>query len=90
MTLILVAITALSVSFTARKLNMVDRIALLAYVSCIFWSGVAKHVTLPAGGIAVSCLFFTWAYDRIQRRRGHNRSRDRLRGPASSPADPMT
>jgi len=89
-TLILVASSALSVSFTARKLSMVDRIAFLAYASCIFWTGVAKHVTLPAMGIAVSCLFFAWGYDRIRRRGGHGASHDHLRGSASSPADPMT
>ncbi len=72
-TLLLAASTTISLSFTRRNLNMVDRIAFLAYASCIAWAGVANRVILPAG-TAACCLFFAWAYDRFRRPRNHGQT----------------
>ena len=73
-TLLLATSTALSVSFTSRKLNMLDRLAFLIYASCIFWGAVDHRVTLPVQmGVATFCLFFAWAYDRMRHRRGDKR-----------------
>jgi len=72
-TVLLAVSTALSPSFTDRKLRVVDRLAFLIYASCIFWGAVDHRVTLPVQmGVATFCLVSAWVYDRLQRRRGHN------------------
>jgi hypothetical protein len=89
-TLLLVVSTALSPSFTARELRVVDRLAFLIYASCIFWGAVDHRVTLPVQmGIATFCLLSAWVYDRLQRRRGHNLPGHDLGGPAGSPVGPI-
>lgn len=86
------ASTALSLTFGGRKLNLVDRAALLAFVFSFAWM-VARDSTrsIPTGrrtvpadfttyaamGIGVLCLLIAWAYDRIQRRRTHGRQTPR-------------
>lgn len=85
-TLLLAVSTALSPSFTARELRLVDRLAFLIYASCIFWGAVDHRVTLPVQmGVATFCFFSVWVYDRIERRRGHNLPGHHLGG--ESPAD---
>jgi len=89
-TLLLGMSTALSPSFTSRKLSIVDRLAFLIYASCILWGAVDHRVTLPVQmGVATFCLLVAWAYDRLQRRRGPNLPGHDLGGPASSSADPI-
>lgn len=86
-TLLLAASTALSPSFASRKLSVLDRLAFLICACCIFWGAVDHRVTLPVQmGIATFFLFSAWAYDRLQRRRGHNRPDHHMEGPAGSAA----
>lgn len=74
-TLLLAISTALSPSFTARKLNIVDRLSFLIYATCIVWGAVDHRVSLPVQmGVATFCLFSAWVYDRIQHPRGHKQS----------------
>ena len=79
-TLLMAGSSALSLTFKGRRLHVGDRIALLAFVFCMAWSASPKSSTMfTAMGIGVCCLLIGWAYDRIQRRRGHNHR------PASTP-----
>jgi hypothetical protein len=60
---------ALSLTFTKRKLQLPDRVALFAFVFCFFWQAVAPNMARFALGFGFSCLFLAWAYDRLLGRR---------------------
>jgi hypothetical protein len=68
---VIAVVTALSFTFKKRPLNIVDRIALLAFAASIYVGGEeATRQQLPlaliVGGV---CVLAAWAYDRLQRRR---------------------
>jgi len=68
---VIAGVTALSFTFKKRPLNIVDRIALLAFAASIFVGGdeiTRKELPLAliAGGL---CVLAAWAYDRLRRRR---------------------
>ncbi len=67
--LVVVGVTALSFTFKNRPLNIVDRIAFIAFAASIFVGG--REVTrqrlplaLIVGGV---CVLAAWAYDRVRR-----------------------
>jgi hypothetical protein len=67
---VIAAVTALSFTFKKRPLNIVDRIALLAFAASIFVGGnEATRQELPlaliVGGV---CVLAAWGYDRLQHR----------------------
>ena len=67
-TLLFAASTAMGLSFVGRKLNVVDRIAVLVFVSSISWEAVDSRVVIFALGTGFCALFAAWSYDRIRRR----------------------
>jgi chromate transport protein ChrA len=67
---VIAVVAALSFTFKKRPLNIVDRIALLAFAASIFVGGdEATRQELPlaliVGGV---CVLAAWAYDHVQRR----------------------
>ena len=71
-TLLLGTGAALSVSFTKRALNVLDRIVLLIFVLCIVWGATEPPFTLVALGVGVCCLFLAWAYEHSFRRKAQS------------------
>ena len=67
MTVALGASALVSVTFTKHTLTIPDRMALFAFVCCVFWSGVAPRSWLMATIIMVASLVSAWTYDRRQR-----------------------
>src|SRR4029077_5580943 len=65
-TILLASSTILSLDFRARKLNLLDRMSLLIYASCIAWGAVQVRVTYLAAGIATFCLLLAWMYNRFK------------------------
>jgi len=89
----------LASTLKGRKLNLVDRIAVLAFVSSLALLIEYEGTHLRPGaalatidftlmGIGLCCLLITWVYGRLQRRRGHNLPGHHLRGPIDSRANP--
>jgi len=77
-TLFFAASTALGLTFVGRKLNVLDRVALLAFMVLFFWQAVENRVaTLPLSA-APAALFAAWAYDRVRRRHHKHRSASTL------------
>jgi len=85
-----------------RRLGLVDRISVMAFLCSLAFlisyqtqREAAKSAPLNATaftlmGISLSCLFAAWAVDHIQRRRRHNASSHHdLGSSVSSPADPV-
>ncbi|MEJ2378432.1 MAG: hypothetical protein P8Y71_24620 [Pseudolabrys sp.] len=73
---VIAGVTAFSFTFKKRYLNIVDRIALLAFAASIYVGGdEATRRKLPlaliVGGV---CVLAAWAYDRLQRRRRNTQS----------------
>jgi len=66
-TLLMAAGTAVSRTFRANELSIVDRIALLALATSIGWGAVDAAHGLPALAIGIGCLFSAWIYDRDRR-----------------------
>ena len=67
---VIAGVTALSFTFKKRPLNIVDRIALLAFAASILVGGdEATRQELPlaliVGGL---CILAAWVYDRVRRR----------------------
>ena len=65
---VIVGVTALSFTFKNRPLNLLDRIALLAFAASIYVGGeeaIEQKVPLAliVGG---SCVFAAWAVDRLR------------------------
>ncbi len=96
MTVLFAVAAALASTLKGRRLNLVDRIAVMAFVSILAWLVCYEGARITLGrtdfvlmGIGLCCLFSAWLYHRIQRRRGHNASGHHLGGPASSQADPI-
>lgn len=99
MTAFFVAAAALASTLKGRKLNLVDRIAVLAFVSSLAvlmgYEGSHGRPGAPLTntdfalmGIGLCCLLIAWGYGRLQRRRGHNLPGHHVGGPADSPAGP--
>jgi len=66
-------VTALSFTFRKRPLNILDRLALLAFAASIYWGGEEATqqkfpLALMVGG---ACVLFAWATHRL---RAHDRS----------------
>jgi hypothetical protein len=68
--------TGLSLTFLKRKLSVVDRFAILAFVFCFFWQAVIPNLMVVALGVGLFCLIIAWAYDRagMGRKRNHKAS----------------
>jgi len=68
---VIAGVTALSFTFKKRSLNIVDRIALLAFAASIYVGGNEATrqefpLALLVGG---ACVLAAWGYDEVQRRR---------------------
>jgi len=77
LTLVLAAMTALSFTFLKRKLNRVDRIALLIVLASIAffpWAATYEWVLYVVSGSSLCSLLVAWAYNRIRRRGHHHQS----------------
>lgn len=61
---------ALSFTFTKRKLCVMDRVALFAFVACFFWQAAVPKFMWVAMGAGFCFLLFAWLYDSYQHRRG--------------------
>ena len=84
-----------------RKLSVVDRILVMAFLFSlgilISFQGqreLTKGEPFNSAyfilmGIGLGCLLVAWGYDRLQHRRGRNLPGHHLGGPAGSPADPI-
>jgi hypothetical protein len=71
---VIAVVTALSFTFKKRPLNIVDRIALLAFAASIYVGGeeaIQQKVPLAliAGG---ACVFAAWMGDRLRTNRSNN------------------
>jgi hypothetical protein len=73
--LVIAGVTALSFTFKKRPLNILDRIALLAFAASIYVGGdEAARQRLPLALIVGgACVLAAWAYDLAQRRRSEAR-----------------
>jgi len=68
---VIVSVTALSFTFKKRLLNVLDRVALLAFAASIYLGGEEETqqkmpLALIIGG---ACVFVAWATDRLRRGR---------------------
>jgi len=64
-----IASAALSLTFQKRKLNVVDRVALMAFVSCLAIGTTPSVSTMfIALGVGFSFLLFAWNIERMGRR----------------------
>jgi hypothetical protein len=99
MTVFFAAAAVLASTLRGRKLNLVDRIAVLVFVSSLAllmgYEGAHVRPGAPLAstdftlmGIGLCCLLIAWGYSRLQRRRGHNLPGHKVGGPAGSPAGP--
>jgi hypothetical protein len=61
--------SVISRTFTKRRLHVVDRVALFAFIFCFFWQAAAPKMMRLAVGLALGCLLLAWACDRIRQRR---------------------
>lgn len=78
--IVIAGVTVLSFTFKKRSLNILDRIALLAFAASIYPGGeeVSQQKMPLALIVGGACVLAAWAYDRVQRRRR----------PESSASDP--
>ena len=94
------AAAALTGLMKNRKLSVVDRIFVMAFLFSlailISYQG-QQELTRSAPlkctyfilmGIGLCCLLVAWGYDRLKGRRGHNLPGHHVGGPAGSPAGP--
>jgi peptidoglycan/LPS O-acetylase OafA/YrhL len=100
LTFFFAAASVLAGKMKNRKLSVVDRILVMAFLFSlgilISFQGqreLTKSEPFNSAyfilmGIALGCLPVAWGYDRLRRRRGHNLPGHHLEGPAGSPADP--
>jgi hypothetical protein len=103
-TLFFLGSSQLSRTFKDRKLNVIDRVALLAFAFSVPLligfnstreevkgrSAPLDSIEFITMGIGLCCLLIAWVYERIQRRRSQDASgHHHLGGPAGSPADPI-
>jgi hypothetical protein len=100
MTVFFAVAAALASTLKGRKLNLVDRIAVLAFVSSLallmeyegthFRPGAPLAITdFSLMGIGLCCLLIAWGYGCLQRRRGHNLPGHDVGGPAGSAVGPI-
>lgn len=99
MTVFFAVAAALASTMKGRKLNLIDRVAVLAFVFSLAvlmcYEGTHLRPGAPFNsayfilmGIGLCCLLAAWGYDRVQRRRGHNLPGHHLGSAAGSPVDP--
>lgn len=71
--LVIVGVTALSFTFKKRPLNILDRVALLAFAASIYPGGdEVWHRKMPLALIVGgACVLAAWAYDRARHRPQH-------------------
>ena len=101
LTLFFAAAAVLAGKIKNRKLSVLDRILVMAF---LFSLGILisyqgqRELTRSAPfnstyfilmGIGLGCLLSAWVYDRLQGRRGHNLPGHHVGRSADSPADPM-
>jgi hypothetical protein len=96
MTVLFAVAAALASTLKGRRLNLVDRIAVMAFVSILAWliCYEGARITLASTdfvlmGLGLCCLAIAWGYDRLQRRRGRGLPGHDLGGPAGSPVGPI-
>lgn len=101
LTLFFAAASVLAGKMKNRKLSVVDRILVMAFLVSlgilISFQGqreLTKSEPFNSAyfilmGIALGCLLVAWGHDRLKGRRGHNLPGHDLGGPASSSADPI-
>jgi len=77
-TLFFAGSTALGMTFTGRKLNLFDRMALLVFMVVFFWQALENRVSALPLAAALSALAAAWAYDRVRRRGHKHRSEPKL------------
>jgi hypothetical protein len=67
---VIAGVTILSFTFKKRSLNIMDRIALLAFAASIYPGGeeVSQQKMPLALMVGGACVLAAWAYDRVQRR----------------------
>jgi hypothetical protein len=68
-TLALAAVTAASFAFYKRKLNQVDRVALLIFISSLACSMVSERAAYVALAIALCSSLVSWGHGHLHRRR---------------------
>jgi hypothetical protein len=75
MTVLFAVAAALASTLKGRRLNLVDRIAVMAFVSILAWliCYEGARITLASTdfvlmGLGLCCLAIAWGYDRLQRR----------------------
>lgn len=64
--LVSIGVTVLALTFKSRKLTMLDRVALLAFVVSLFWGAIDQRfasIKLLAGAC---CILVAWATDRFR------------------------
>jgi hypothetical protein len=71
MTLLFATGALASQGLEKRRLRPTDRVALLAFASCVFWQVADSKAMLPALGIGTASLAGACLYNRLQIRRDH-------------------
>lgn len=72
MTILIAGSAAVSFTFTKRKLDLFDRLALLAFVFCFFWQAALRHFVLVPLAIGFCFLAAAWGYARLRHRLGRD------------------
>lgn len=65
--------TAISVTLAKRRLRLLDRIALFAFVFCFFWQAAQPKLMRFALGIGLGMLVLAWFYNYLSGRAAHPR-----------------
>jgi hypothetical protein len=87
LTFFTIATAVVSWTFRERKLHLIDRVAMMAFLFCLGVGASPELSTVfPAFSIGFACLVLAWAVNRIQGRVGQKSSRHRLHGPAADGA----
>jgi hypothetical protein len=72
-TLAFAVVTAASFAFYRRRLNQVDRIALLVFISSLAYASVSDQAAYVAFAVALCSSLVSWGHDHMHRRRSsHN------------------
>jgi len=72
--IVIVAVTALSFTFKDRALNILDRLAILAFAASVYLGGeeAIEHKVPLDLIIGAACVFVAWAIDRWRNSRSHD------------------
>lgn len=66
--------TAISATFTKRRLRLLDRVALFAFVFCFFWQAAQPKLMRVALGMGIGVLALAWLYNHLTRQAAQPRS----------------